>query len=156
MRSDTLRLIVCRHGHARSTEHDPGLTSTGHSAARRLGEWVATRHPTLPLLLHTPTLRTRQTAEELALSLPAAALQSWPSAPESPDDWESFTAAVHARGWDQALLVAHHTTLLFLLRDLLSGAPRLRHPPPTTALVLEGRAGHRDWRLLDHRIGPLA
>ncbi len=154
------RFVVCRHAHPRQSEHDPGLTSFGHRAARELGDWVAAQLPLHPglvptHLLHTPTTRTRETAEALALALPPLVAAPGRPMPETAEDWEGYTSLLARDGVHCAVLVGHHTTLQALFRDVLAPPLRLRRPPPASAVVVEGTPGGPHWRALAHRAGPL-
>ncbi|MEE4300966.1 MAG: histidine phosphatase family protein [Pseudomonadales bacterium] len=64
-----MRLLLMRHGHAESRDHDPALAAHGVAAVRATLErpW-----PAPALLVHSPLLRARQTAALCAERWPAA------------------------------------------------------------------------------------
>ena len=79
--TDNAPLIVfLRHGQPRGGEHDPELTSAGHRMAAEAAAWITRLNLPLERVIHTPTARTRQTAEAAAeaLGLPLAALMAEP------------------------------------------------------------------------------
>jgi len=126
-------LVILRHAEPRRGEADPELTSAGHRMALEAGEWVSARLPsTGPVrILHTPTARTRQTAEGVHHWLAArASLDLIDALPETIDDLEILAdrisgvrAGLPIPPLPPTVLVGHHTTLVALAREL--------HPPPT-------------------------
>jgi len=139
-----VQVVFVRHGERRKGEVDPELTSAGRRMASETGGWLAARGFAPSLVLCTPTARTRQTAEELALMLPPAPLELHPELPEARDDWDALVDAMGRRlgGGAALLLVGHHPTLHFLA-DTFGPLPAVvpRHNF-AAALVLErARAG---------------
>lgn len=113
-----LTLAFVRHGQPRRVDSDPGLTSAGRRMAYETGEWLALGGLRPRLVRHTPTARTRETAEELCLSFPEAALGQGPVSPEGERDWQRLADALREElgGTGSAVLVGHHPTVAFLLQ----------------------------------------
>lgn len=134
-----MQVVFVRHGERRRNESDPELTSAGRRMVAETGGWLAGRGFAPTLILTTPTVRTRQTVEELALILPAAPVELVPELPETAAAWEPFVNPLRARLGEGAglLLVGHHPTL-HLLADRFGPlpAPLPRHHF-AAALVLE-------------------
>jgi phosphohistidine phosphatase len=65
---EPMRLYLCRHAHAAAGEPDElrPLTPAGFEAARTLGSALAASAPPPALVLSSPLLRARQTAEEIS------------------------------------------------------------------------------------------
>lgn len=136
--TDNAPLIVfLRHGQPRGGEHDPELTSAGHRMAAEAAAWITRLNLPLERVIHTPTARTRQTAEAAAeaLGLPLAALMAEPL-----DDsaWEALLTSQRPapRFGDRSLprppappfvYVGHDTTLAYLLHRCSSTAPAGMH-----------------------------
>lgn len=66
-----MRVYLCRHAHALSGEPDElrELSAEGREQARALGERLADRADAPVLVLSSPLLRARQTADEIARAL---------------------------------------------------------------------------------------
>ncbi len=134
-----MQVVYVRHGERRKGEADPELTSAGRRMALETGRWLAARGFSPSLIVHTPTARTRQTAEELALALSPAPVEIHPATPESPRSWEALVQPFLARLGPEGrlLLVGHHPTLHFLIDTF--GPPPVAIPRANfaAALVLE-------------------
>ncbi len=132
-------VVFVRHGERRRGETDPELTSAGRRMASETGRWLAARGFAPGLIVHTPTQRTRQTAEELASVLAPSPMLVAAGMPESGAAWEALVAPLAQRLGEDArlLLVGHHPTLHFLA-DTFGPLPT---PVPrhhfAAALVLE-------------------
>jgi phosphohistidine phosphatase SixA len=137
-----MRIVFIRHGERRRGESDPALTSAGRRMARETALWLQDQGVRPAWLISTPTTRTRETAEELALVFPDAARAERPESPEVSVDWEQLTEQLaDDPGLDApVVLVGHHPTVELLL-DLVG-------PPPVpvpirnfcSALVLDRAA----------------
>jgi phosphohistidine phosphatase len=66
-----MRLYLVRHGEAASGEpdHERRLTAAGREQARRVGEQLADSDPRPDVVLHSPLVRARETAELIAAPL---------------------------------------------------------------------------------------
>ena len=69
--ADVLKLWLGRHGAAvdpdsTSTDFERTLTSFGRQQVSELARWLLTREPPPELILHSPLVRARQTAETIA------------------------------------------------------------------------------------------
>lgn len=124
-------LVVLRHAEPRRGEADPELTSAGHRMALEAGAWTVEHLPedVTVRVFHTPTERTRQTAEGVALSLgKRASLQTIDVLPETFSDLDVLADRLSGArpGWSvpalpPTVLVGHHTTLVALARELPAG-----------------------------------
>lgn len=125
--------IILRHAEPRRTELDPELTSHGHRMAREAAGWaVAQLPPDGPVrVIHTPTARTRQTAEAVAEWLgERATLESIHALPETfadldmlADRFSGARPGLPHPDLPPCVLVGHHTTLVGLARELPAGVP---------------------------------
>lgn len=113
-----MRIIFIRHGERRKGETDPALTSAGHRMAREAALWMRDQGIQPTRILHTPTRRTRQTADEIGLVFPAAERSERPESPEVEVDWNQLVAALEGQAGAEAplALVGHHPTIDLLLR----------------------------------------
>ena len=114
-----MRTVFIRHGERRKGESDPALTSAGRRMAREAALWLADQRITPGSIVTTPTTRTRETAEELALVFPDARRLERPESPEVPLDWDQLTDSLSAT-LDMShpvVLVGHHPTVELLLRS---------------------------------------
>jgi len=114
-----VRIAFVRHGHPRSADADPGLTSMGHRMVAESAGWLVDQGLEPQRIETTTTQRTRETAEDLGLVFPSATISQTDAHPESEIDWESFcgrlkklVGPVH----QDVIVVGHHPTVAFLLR----------------------------------------
>lgn len=114
-----MRIVFVRHGERRKGESDPALTSAGRRMARETALWLEDRGAAPARIVTTPTTRTRETAEELALVFSRAAVLERPESPEHRDDWDRLLDLLAREpGLDRTLcLVGHHPTVDLLLRE---------------------------------------
>ena len=139
-------LIILRHAEPRRGESDPELTSAGHRMAREAGGWVAGLLPegATTRVFHTPTHRTRQTAEALLEWLgDRARLSTIDDLPESFPDLDMLAdrlcgarPGLPVPALPPTVLVGHHTTLVALARELPAGGPRPNARNYTAGLAL--------------------
>lgn len=121
-------LVILRHAEPRRGEPDPTLTSAGQRMAREAAEWVVAHlPPDSPVgVRHTPTQRTRQTAEAVCARLAdRARVSPIDVLPESLVDLDILADHLcgHRPGLPRprlppTVLVGHHTTLVGLAREL--------------------------------------
>jgi phosphohistidine phosphatase len=76
---DHLRLWLGRHGEASdpdtaATDFDRVLTPFGRTQVSQLTRWLITREESPELILHSPLVRARQTAEIIASEIPSGAI----------------------------------------------------------------------------------
>lgn len=148
-------LVFIRHAKPRRSEHDPGLTSAGVRMAREAAGWVAQQltplAPSGPVrVLHTPTQRTRQTAEAVQEWLgDRARLEEVDSLPETVSELDLLAARLSGsldglppRPLPATVLVGHHTTVVGLSRELAPQTPA--HLLPSTINFAVGIALHAD------------
>jgi phosphohistidine phosphatase SixA len=121
-----MQLAFTRHGERRRGESDPALTSAGRRMAREAALWLRDQGFAPARIVATPTVRTRETADELGLVFPDAARSERPDAPETRDDWDRLFDLLSCDDGPVAL-VGHHPTLAFLLRAF--------GPPPVPVSV---------------------
>lgn len=108
------------------------------------GSWLVARGVVPSLILTTPTVRTRQTVDELALLLPSAPCEVRGELPESRDDWDALVDPIARRLGPYAtlLMVGHHPTLHFLA-DAFGPPPEPipRQNFAAALVLLPGRGG---------------
>ncbi len=148
-----MHLVFVRHGAPRKGESDPGLTSAGRRMAFETGRWLRDE-VLLPLSLeplfirHTPTQRTRETAEELALSFDGVRLSEGSVSPELIEDWQSLVdrLGVGVPRGRAAVLVGHHPTVGLLLDHY--GPPPVNVPRRNLAVAMVlSRLDGTGWRI---------
>lgn len=151
------RVVFVRHGQPRGAEHDPELTTAGHRMVADAAVWAAGLGWPLARVLHTPTQRTAQTAEAVAVAVGAPCLVV-DDEPLSIDAWEQMLDAQRGRHpfGDRALprpalpalvYVGHHTTLRMLVQQCAAGAvPPINDRAWAAGLALTRTAGR--WGLV--------
>lgn len=120
--------VILRHAEPRRSESDPELTSAGHRMALDAAAWVV---DTLPAegsvqVHHTPTARTRQTAEAVAqwlaervsLHVIEALPETLPDLHMLADRLSGARPGLPVPAMPPTVLVGHHTTLVALAREL--------------------------------------
>ena len=114
-----MRTVFIRHGEPRKGESDPSLTSPGRRMAREAALWLEGQGVVPVAIVNTPTARTRETAEELALVFPDAVGAERPESPEVPVDWDLLADQLAATALPEGplVLVGHHPTVDLLLRS---------------------------------------
>lgn len=114
-----MRTVFIRHGERRKGESDPSLTSQGRRMAREAALWLEAQGVVPVAIVSTPTARTRETAEELALVFPDAVHTERSESPEVPVDWDLLTEQLVATTLPDGplVLVGHHPTVDLLLRS---------------------------------------
>jgi broad specificity phosphatase PhoE len=146
------RVVFIRHGQPWTGASDPDLSPAGHAMAAAAAAWAAGLGWPLARVLHTSTLRTRQTAEALAERIGAPVDAVW-AEPLSLEDWDLLVEG--QRGpppfGDRSMprpapapfaYIGHHTTLTFLLQLCAATAPASVQARAWAAgLALERRAG---------------
>ncbi len=133
MQNHVPTIVFVRHGEPRRGEADPELTSAGHRMAAETAAWIIGLKLPLARVIHTPTQRTRQTAEAVAeaAGLPLGTTGAEPLGDEA---WEELLSSQRPppRFGDRSLpraaappfvYVGHDTTLAYLLRRFARSAP---------------------------------
>ncbi|HEY64501.1 MAG TPA: methyltransferase domain-containing protein [Caldilineae bacterium] len=101
--SDTTHLLLIRHAESLSNIYgadfspDSGLTSRGWQQARRLAEWLAENEP-IDVIISSPLLRARQTADILAMHLGRPVHIQYGLEETSHPYWEEFPSFAESRG----------------------------------------------------------
>lgn len=158
--------VILRHAEPRSSELDPELTSFGHQVALEAAAWVLDLLPEAPpvQVWHTPTMRTRQTAAAVALSLAERAqVGELEVLPETTQDLHILAdrlAGGHpdlpAPPLPPVVLVGHHTTLVGLARDLSLPSTDLQPQNYCAGLALaRDTDAPSGWRVLAFHSGRL-
>ena len=121
-----MQLILWRHAEAGPGDPDQArpLTDTGRLHAQQMVQWLRPRLPSDLLILSSPAIRTRQTAEALALPF---------SLSDALAKHGSATAMRDAAGWPDnprnVMLVGHQPVMGDLLMLLLGAATPLDAMP---------------------------
>jgi phosphohistidine phosphatase SixA len=142
-----MRIIFVRHGERRRGERDPELTSAGRRMARETGQWIQDwardAGATVSKLVHTPTARTRQTADEIMLVLGPVPVTVHPAEPYDVTAWQRLTGSLQGPTdtGETMLLVGHHPTVDFLLRAYGPAPVTVPLHHLASALVLESPDG---------------
>lgn len=115
-----MKIVFVRHGERRKGESDPELTSWGRRMSTETGRWVQEQGLTPDLVWVTPTMRTRQTAEEILLVFSAPIPTREAGLPELMEDWDALVESLAERVPEDgvALLVGHHPTMDMIKREL--------------------------------------
>ena len=107
---------------ASGRDEDRGLTAGGVAQAKAVARGIAAMAPAIRVILTSPWLRARQTAEPLAEALGLAAIR--PSrALEPGSDPEAILSEIEEAGEESLLLVGHAPQLGRLLGRLVTGEP---------------------------------
>lgn len=147
-----MRIIFVRHGERRRGERDPELTSAGRRMARETGLWIQERNQDwaagggapVSQVVHTPTARTRQTADEITMVLdPPPVTVVHAAEPYEVSAWQHLIRTLQGPEGSVAtmLLVGHHPTVDFLLRAFGPAPITVPLHHLASALVLESPDG---------------
>ena len=141
-----MHIVFVRHGEKRRGESDPELTSWGRRMSTETARWIQRQGLTPTLLWHTPTARTRQTAEEIRLVFSAPAAHQEAGLPELIEDWERLVETLEAQQSADAVvvLVGHHPTMDMLVREL--GPPPVAVPRGNFASAVVLQPGASGWQ----------
>jgi phosphohistidine phosphatase len=122
-----MRVYLVRHAEAASGEPDElrALTPAGRAAARDLGVRLAADGARPAVVLSSPLLRARETAQELARELGCTAEADERLAPGATA--ETVRAAVSDRG-DEVVVVGHQPDCSRIAAEL-GGGPEPAFPP---------------------------
>jgi phosphohistidine phosphatase len=156
-----VKLYIVRHGEASAATgsgDEPGLTATGLEQAKQAGQLLFAEDP--GLLLHSPKLRARQTAQQILALCPAATSQEagclLPSA--TAYDVAGVLEVVEAEGVESVVLVSHLPLVAELVGWFVDGDPsesRLPGYTPAGIVALDTRyIGPQEARLLWYAFAP--
>jgi phosphohistidine phosphatase SixA len=111
-------VVFVRHGEKRRGESDPELTSAGRRMAAETGRWIQAQGWIPSLVVTTPTERTRQTVEELALALEVDVPVEERDLPELSEDLVVLLEGLLVRrpSLTVALCVGHHPMIDLIKR----------------------------------------
>ncbi|MFT5679111.1 MAG: phosphohistidine phosphatase [Myxococcota bacterium] len=137
-----MKVIFVRHGERRKGESDPELTSWGRRMSTETGHWIQAQGLTPDQVIVTPTMRTRQTVEEILLVFSAPIPIREAGLPELLEDWDALLETIPEKG--VALLVGHHPTMDMLRRELGPLPVSVPRGHFASAVVLEADGG--SWR----------
>ena len=112
----TTDVVFVRHGERINAGTGDALTEAGMQAAFEAGEWLAKRGVRTAVYIHTRSVRTRQTAEQLARSVPGS-LHKRAGTPQKHDPLISFCRSCETDG-ATLVLVGHHPTQRLVEREL--------------------------------------
>lgn len=141
-----MKVVFVRHGERRKGESDPELTSWGRRMSTETGRWLQSQGLTPDQVIMTPTMRTRQTAEEILLVFSAPIPTREAGLPELMEDWDALMDALaeEVPEGGVALLVGHHPTMDMLKRELGPTPVTVPRGNFAAAVVLE--SGGSGWR----------
>jgi len=107
---------------ASGQDRDRALTAAGMAQAKAVARGIASLAPAIKVILTSPYLRARQTAEPVAQALGLAGVR--PSrALEPGSDPEAILSEIEEAGQESLLLVGHAPQLGHLLGRLVTGTP---------------------------------
>src|SRR5262249_54940124 len=132
---DALRVYLVRHGEAAPGDPDAlrPLTSDGRAAVRDLGARLSTEGVRPAVVLSSPLLRARETADELAKALDTEMETDDRRAPRATA--ASLRSAVSGRG-DEVIVVGHQPDCGVIAADINGGDPPRFPPAGLTVLEL--------------------
>lgn len=131
-------LSVLRHAKAKrpwkyETDVERPLTKRGRRDARNMGVWVAHTAPPVDLLISSPSMRTKETVEEMLKKMKYTQPISWAEEVYDATAEDLLTLLRHAPGnTEHILLVGHNPSVAQLVAGLCAGSPqRLNLHMPT-------------------------
>jgi phosphohistidine phosphatase SixA len=144
-----MKVAFIRHGAKRQNEENPKLTALGHKMAQQTGQWLQKKLNTAPLIISTPTNRSRQTAEEIAITL---GINNEILQQNIPCDWKDFqNYVIDCFKKNQNLcivMVGHHPTMEMLIAKFRLPIPR-HHFSSGVILKME----NKDWNCSQYWLG---
>jgi phosphohistidine phosphatase len=163
------RIYLVRHGEAEDVsstgrDRDRALTPDGHTRTRRAARGLA-RFDSIPdLLVSSPLLRARETADELASAFPRARREVWDELSPGVDEYALVTRLESASVRDGVMLVGHEPDLGELLAYFLTGSRngfRTRFRKGAVACVRAGMLPPQalatfEWMLTTKQLGAAA
>ena len=110
------------------------------------GNWIKAQGLTPSLIWMTPTMRTRQTAEEILLVFSAPIPIQEAGVPELLEDWEPLVTSLEAEVPKEGvvLLVGHHPTMDMIKQEF--GPLPVNVPRGNFAAAVVMEAGLSGWR----------
>lgn len=137
-------IIFVRHGERRKGESDPELTSWGRRMSTETGAWLQEQGLRPDLVMVTPTMRTRQTAEEILLLFSAPIPTREAELPM--EDWDALRELLQGELPEDgtALLVGHHPTMDMLKNQFSPLSTIVPRANFASAVVLQ--SGASGWR----------
>jgi phosphohistidine phosphatase len=130
-----LRHAAAEDRSASGRDADRPLTREGVERARRVGRGLKALNSEIELILTSPYLRARQTAEAAAKALGPASKLEESRALEPGRDPREILEELRAEDRASALLVGHQPHLGSLLGLLVTGEPKLEIPLKKAALA---------------------
>jgi phosphohistidine phosphatase len=121
------RIYLVRHGEAEDVsrtgrDRDRVLTAEGHSRMRRAGRGLARIDAQPTLLVSSPLVRARETADELAGSFPRARREVWDELVPGVDENALSQRLERDAAGDDVMLVGHEPDFGELLSYWLTGS----------------------------------
>ena len=107
---------------ASGQDEDRGLTAAGLAQAKAAARGIAALAPAITVVLTSPYLRARQTAEPVAQALGLSGIRA-SRALEPGSDPEAILSELEESAEESVLLVGHAPTLGHLLGLLVTGSP---------------------------------
>ncbi len=163
------RIYLVRHGEAEDVsstgrDRDRALTPDGHVRTRRAARGLARLEAVPALLVSSPLLRARETADEIATVLSRARREIWDELSPGVDEYALVARIEGANPREDVMLVGHEPDLGELLAYFLTGSRsgfrtrfrkgavacvRAGMPPPQGRATLE-------WMLTTKQLGAAA
>ena len=150
-----MKLSIIRHAQAVDFDAvtfggDRGLTEKGIKQSQSLGDHLARSEQLPDIVLSSPVLRARQTAEVLCQSagISKPLLEAFLSCGMRPEDALSELKG-YAR-FSHIALIGHEPDLSYLLRRLMACHELTFRVKKASLSVLEGYSLHGEWKLLEH------
>ena len=117
-----LRHAEAEERSASGQDEDRGLTAAGLEQAKTVARGIAALAPSIAVVLTSPYLRARQTAEPVAEALGLSGAR-FSRALEPGSDPEAVLSELEEAGEESVLLVGHAPSLGRLLGRLVTGSP---------------------------------
>jgi phosphohistidine phosphatase len=156
-----VKLYIVRHGEASAATgagDEPGLTATGLEQAKQAGQLLFAEDPAL--LLHSPKLRARQTAQQISALCTAAVSQEAGSLLPSATAYDvaATLEVIESEGVEAVVLVSHLPLVAELVAWFVDGDPAASRLPgysPAGIVALELKyIGPQEARLLWYAFAP--
>ena len=150
-----LNLWLARHGEAvdpdrSNSDFERTLTETGRRRMSEMTQWLIAREPTPELILHSPLVRTRQTAEIIADAIGSESVVRRVENRLAPGvDTEQLLKYLATTAAEHVVCVGHQPDMSRCLAEMIGGGHVLFFPGTIARIQFDGPilrgAGHLRW-----------